>query len=419
MHSLTSAASDDECSASNVSEASSDLSLTNTDFVLIVSEFADLLVSRCFIRLFPCSSMSDRAPAIFSTDPEADRMRERCDYGIRVSLSEARAGTAKRTPIRVYADGIYDLFHAGHARQLMQAKSAFPQPVHLIVGVSSDASTHQLKGRTVMNDSERYESVRHCRYVDEVVCDAPWSLTPEFLQQHKIDFVAHDDIPYSSDGSEDVYAHIKEMGMFLVTERTEGVSTSDLVARIVKDYDMYVRRNLARGYTAKELNVSFINEKKFLLQNKMDEIKDKLNKRIDEGVSKWIDARNSNVFISSFLELFGPDGRLNNLWNQTNRSIKRALSPEPGASPAHSPSSPSGSLSDLREPQNFSSDDDEQDDDDEHKADDRQSANGNHTASGTSSEVLRLTRSHTAAADNQHQDRTRTRKRSKVGTDEL
>ena len=52
--------------------------------------------------------------------------------------------------------------------------------------VTSDELTHRLKGRTVMNEKERYDALRHCRYVDEVVEDAPWLITSEFMEQHQV-----------------------------------------------------------------------------------------------------------------------------------------------------------------------------------------------------------------------------------------
>ncbi|XP_056414765.1 choline-phosphate cytidylyltransferase B isoform X4 [Hyla sarda] len=204
----------------------------------------------------PRSTLATPAPYAVDTSCQCKAPHEK------LTIAQAHFGTPVDRPVRVYADGIFDLFHSGHARALMQAKNLFPNS-YLLVGVCSDELTHKYKGFTVMNENERYEALRHCRYVDEVITDAPWTLTPEFLEKHKIDFVAHDDIPYSSAGSDDVYKHIKEAGMFVPTQRTEGISTSDIITRIVRDYDVYARRNLQRGYTAKELNVSFINKQMF------------------------------------------------------------------------------------------------------------------------------------------------------------
>lgn len=170
--------------------------------------------------------------APFSHDAAAVEELAKCryDFSKRITLEEAKNGKVDR-PIRVYADGIYDMFHPGHARQLMQAKNAFPN-TYLMVGVVNDELTNRFKGPTVVPEAWRYDKVRHCRYVDEVAENAPWVLTEDFLKSHKIDFVAHDDIPYKCEGQEDVYKHIKELGMFLTTQRMEGISTTDLKVRL-------------------------------------------------------------------------------------------------------------------------------------------------------------------------------------------
>ncbi|KAG2388755.1 hypothetical protein C9374_000194 [Naegleria lovaniensis] len=160
-------------------------------------------------------------------------------------------------PVRVYADGIYDLFHFGHMRSLQQAKNLFPD-TQLIVGVCSDEDTWRIKGKTVLTENERYEGVSHCRYVDEVVQAAPWVVTPEFVLEHNIDFVSHgEDLSVDENGN-DVYEGLKKMHRFLTIKRTEGISTSDIIMRIVKERDTYIERNLKRGYTPDQLGIGLV-----------------------------------------------------------------------------------------------------------------------------------------------------------------
>ncbi len=178
-------------------------------------------------------------------------------------------------PIRIYADGVFDLFHLGHMRQLEQAKKSLPNVI-LICGVPNDTETHKRKGLTVLRDNDRVETLKHCKWVDEVIPDAPWCVTPEFLETHNIDYVAHDDIPYGSGDSDDIYAPIKNMGMFLTTQRTDGISTSDIITKIIRDYDKYLMRNFARGATRKELNVSWFKKNELDLKKYINDFTNKI-----------------------------------------------------------------------------------------------------------------------------------------------
>ncbi|GLT42787.1 hypothetical protein SLA2020_167710 [Shorea laevis] len=228
------------------------------------------------------------------------------------STSAADPPTSDR-PVRVYADGIYDLFHFGHARSLEQAKKSFPN-TYLLVGCCDDEVTHKFKGKTVMTESERYESLRHCKWVDEVIPGAPWVINQEFLDKHKIDYVAHDSLPYAdaSGAGKDVYEFVKAIGRFKETKRTEGISTSDIIMRIVKDYNQYVMRNLDRGYTRKELGVSYVKEKRLRvnmrlkkLQEKVKEHQEKVGEKIQTVAmhrNEWVE--NADRWVAGFLEMF-------------------------------------------------------------------------------------------------------------------
>ncbi|KAI0297928.1 hypothetical protein BC826DRAFT_135522 [Russula brevipes] len=155
-------------------------------------------------------------------------------------------------PVRICANGVYDLFHYGHSLHLRQAKLSFPN-VYLVVGVNSDEQVKGNKFGCVVGHAERCEAVRHCRWVDEVVPDPPWVVDAAYMEKYNIDYAAHDDEPYMSAGHEDVYAFLKSIGLsclclydfeaphlyigkFIPTRRTPGISSSLILERMVSGY---------------------------------------------------------------------------------------------------------------------------------------------------------------------------------------
>lgn len=142
--------------------------------------------------------------------------------------------SSSQKPIRIWMDGVFDMMHYGHMNAFRQAKAL---GTCLIVGVNSNETIIRCKGtRPLTDDKERLEMVNSCRWVDEVVSDVPYIMNDEYLnyifQKYKIDYIVHGDDPCIVDGK-DVYETAKRLGKYLTIPRTEGISTTDIVGRML------------------------------------------------------------------------------------------------------------------------------------------------------------------------------------------
>ncbi len=130
---------------------------------------------------------------------------------------------------RVYVDMVGDLFHAGHVALLRGARR---HGDWLVVGVLSDDTAASYKRRPVMTLAERVAVIESCRYVDEVVADAPFRVTQDFLDEHAITTVVHGD-DLSPEGAESIYGPAVAAGRFVYVPRTGGISTTALIQRVL------------------------------------------------------------------------------------------------------------------------------------------------------------------------------------------
>ncbi|VFQ71103.1 unnamed protein product [Cuscuta campestris] len=155
--------------------------------------------------------------------------------GFRLARAEAgRSKKKKRGPIRVYMDGCFDMMHYGHCNALRQARALGDQ---LIVGVVSDAEIIANKGPPVTPLNERMIMVNGVKWVDQVISDAPYAITEDFMKklfnEYNIDYIIHGDDPCLLPDGTDAYALAKKVGRYKQIKRTEGVSSTDIVGRML------------------------------------------------------------------------------------------------------------------------------------------------------------------------------------------
>lgn len=90
----------------------------------------------------------------------------------------------------------------------------------LVLGLIPDSEIRRCKGPPILNEEERRKLVESVKWVDEVITDVPYDLTPAFLDElitkHKIDYVIHGDDPCLLPDGTDAYEHAKKLGRFLM-----------------------------------------------------------------------------------------------------------------------------------------------------------------------------------------------------------
>lgn len=122
------------------------------------------------------------------------------------------------------------------------------------MGVTGDEDMRKFKGPTVMSGAERAEVVRACKYVDEVIEDCPPVLLPEFVAQFHIDYFGCSEESLSMTAF-DPHKFLKLQGKVFVIPRTLTISSTDIVARIMRDRDTFIEKQPNNGVILAQLHI--------------------------------------------------------------------------------------------------------------------------------------------------------------------
>ena len=94
-------------------------------------------------------------------------------------------------------------------------------PIFIRYSVHSDADAAKFKGKVVLDYEERKSILVHIRWVDDILDNAPWYPTLEYMEQNNIDFVVGDENSYEQWAAVP-FRPVREAGRFIPIAREEG-----------------------------------------------------------------------------------------------------------------------------------------------------------------------------------------------------
>jgi cytidyltransferase-like protein len=156
-------------------------------------------------------------------------------------------------PIRIWVDGIYDLFHQGHQNINKNAikftKMKYPgAKIILLIGVCGDGEDVQAyKRKPIMTLEERCDAIdifmkelikEHPDVSYQIIGNSPVTHTLAFIQQHRLNILFHGS-DFTPEKIKKYYGVILEQCAgtcsFEILPYTKGVSTTELIGRLLHE----------------------------------------------------------------------------------------------------------------------------------------------------------------------------------------
>lgn len=136
--------------------------------------------------------------------------------------------------VRVYIDGVFDLFHRGHIESI---KKCLRFGDEIIVGVVSDKDCLSYKRSPIFNENDRVEIIKNIKFVKEVIFPCPLIVTKDFITKNSIDIIVHgfsDDSDFEK--QKEFFKEPIELGIFKRIDYYDKISTTDLIKKIKTEY---------------------------------------------------------------------------------------------------------------------------------------------------------------------------------------